>query len=225
MITTSIKDKISGAYMIDLYYWPTPNGHKITIFLEESGLPYRIIPVDIKLGDQFDPEYLKISPNNKMPAIIDHEPVDGGKPLSIFESGAILMYLADKAKKFIPQELRGRMHALEWLMWQMAGLGPMSGQTGHFVSQAPEKIQYAIDRYVQETARLYGVLDKQLAGKEYIIGEYSIVDMASYPWVQRYDKLLQRITDFPHIAQWLKRMEARPAVKRAFARAEEVTAK
>jgi GST-like protein len=211
--------------MIDLYYWPTPNGHKITIFLEESALPYRIIPVDIKLGDQFDPEYLKISPNNKMPAIIDHEPVDGGKPLSIFESGAILIYLADKAKQFIPQELRGRIQALEWLMWQMAGLGPMSGQNGHFVQQAPEKIQYAIDRYVKETARLYGVLNKQLEGREYIIGAYSIVDMASYPWVKNHDKLLQRMTDFPNIAQWLKRIEARPAVQRAYARADEVTAK
>ena len=167
--------------MIDLHYWPTPNGHKITLFLEEAGLPYTILPVNIGKGEQFRPDFLKIAPNNRMPAIVDHEPAGGGEPISVFESGAILLYLADKTGRFLPKDLRGRTTALEWLFWQMGGLGPMAGQNHHFSVYAPEKIPYAIDRYVKETNRLYGVLDRQLAGRDFIAGDYTIADMASYP--------------------------------------------
>ncbi|MDR3478307.1 MAG: glutathione binding-like protein [Gammaproteobacteria bacterium] len=208
--------------MIDLYYWTTPNGHKITIFLEEAGIPYQIKPVNIGAGDQFKPEFLRISPNNKMPAIVDQKPADHSAPLSIFESGAILLYLADKTKKFIPEDLHGRNEVIEWLFWQAAGLGPMAGQNHHFTQYAPEKIPYAIDRYVKETARLYAVLDKQLAKKEFIAGKYSIADMASFPWVKLYDKQMQNIEDFPHIKRWLDLMMERPAVKKAYAIADEI---
>ena len=167
--------------MIDLYYWPTPNGHKITIFLEEAGLDYQIIPVNIGAGDQFKPDFLRIAPNNRMPAIVDHDPIDGGESISIFESGAILLYLAEKTGQFLSTDLRIRQSVLEWLFWQMGGLGPMAGQNHHFSQYAPEKIPYAIDRYVRETNRLYGVLDRQLEGQDYIAGEYSIADMACYP--------------------------------------------
>ncbi len=206
--------------MINLYYWPTPNGHKITIFLEEAGLAYRIIPVNIGQGEQFAPEFLRLSPNNKMPAIVDPEPAVGQEPLAIFESGAILLYLADKTGRFLPQEPHNHYQALSWLFWQVAGLGPMAGQNHHFVQYAPEKISYAIDRYVKETARLYAVLNKQLHHHEYIVGEYSIVDMACYPWIVPYEKQLQRLEDFPHLKRWFELMGSRPAVQRAYARAE-----
>jgi GST-like protein len=211
--------------MIDLYYWTTPNGHKITMFLEEAGLPYRIVPVHIGRGEQFKPDFLRISPNNKMPAIVDHAPADGGEPLALFESGAILLYLADKIHRFIPADLRGRNMALQWLFWQMGGLGPMAGQNHHFVQYAPEKIPYAMDRYVKETARLYAVLDKHLSdGREFIAGsEYTIADMASYPWVVLYEWQSQKIEDTPHVAAWFERIKQRPATERAYARAAEVS--
>ena len=211
--------------MIDLYYWTTPNGHKITMFLEESGLPYRIVPVNISRGEQFKPDFLRISPNNRMPAIVDHAPADGGEPLAVFESGAILLYLADKIHRFIPADLRGRNMALQWLFWQMGGLGPMAGQNHHFVQYAPEKIAYAMERYVKETARLYAVLDKHLSdGREFIAGsEYTIADMASYPWVVLYEWQSQKIEDSPHIAAWFERIQQRPATERAYARAKEVS--
>jgi GST-like protein len=211
--------------MIDLYDWTTPNGHKITMFLEESGLPYRIVPVNISRGEQFKPDFLRISPNNRMPAIVDHAPADGGEPLAVFESGAILLYLADKIHRFIPADLRGRNVALQWLFWQMGGLGPMAGQNHHFVQYAPEKIPYAMERYVKETARLYAVLDKHLSdGREFIAGaEYSIADMASYPWVVLYEWQSQKIEHTPHVAAWFDRIKQRPATERAYARAAEVS--
>ena len=172
--------------MIDLYYWTTPNGHKITMFLEETGLAYKIFPVNIGKGDQFKPEFLKIAPNNRIPAMVDHEPKGGGKPISIFESGAMLLYLAEKTGKFLPADLYGRYDAIQWTFWQMGGLGPMAGQNHHFRNYAQEKIHYAIDRYVNETNRLYGVLNKRLSDREFIAGDYSIADMASYPWIVPY---------------------------------------
>lgn len=211
--------------MIDLYYWTTPNGHKITMFLEEAGLPYRIVPVNISRGEQFKPDFLRISPNNRMPAIVDHAPADRGEPLAVFESGAILLYLADKIGRFIPADLRGRNMALQWLFWQMGGLGPMAGQNHHFVQYAPEKIPYAMDRYVKETARLYAVLDKHLSdGREFIAGaEYSIADMACYPWVVLYEWQSQKIEHTPHVAAWFERIKHRAATERAYARAAEVS--
>ena len=202
--------------MIDLYYWPTPNGHKITIFLEEAGLGYTVKPVNIGKGEQFQPDFLAIAPNNRMPAIVDHTPADGGGPLSVFESGAILVYLAEKTGHFLPTDLRGRPTALEWLFWQMGGLGPMAGQNHHFAGYAPEKIPYAIDRYVKETNRLYGVLDRRLAKVPYVAGEYSIADMACYPWVVPYERQGQKLEDFPHLKRWFEAIAARPAVKRAY---------
>jgi len=203
--------------MIDLHYWPTPNGHKITIFLEEVGLTYQIKPVNIGRGEQFQPDFLKIAPNNRMPAIVDHAPADGGTPLSVFESGAILTYLAEKTRKFLPHELRGRVRVLEWLNWQMGGLGPMAGQNHHFSQYAPEKIPYAIDRYVKETNRLYGVLDRQLAQHAFVAGDYSIADMACYPWIVPYERQGQKLEDFPHVKRWFEAMQVRPAVIRAYA--------
>ena len=209
--------------MIDLYYWTTPNGHKITMFLEESGLPYRIIPVNIGAGEQFAPDFLRISPNNRIPAIVDHAPADGGEPLSVFESGAILLYLADKIGRFIPQDLRGRNLTLQWLFWQMGGLGPMAGQNHHFGQYAPEQIPYAIQRYVKETSRLYAVLNKHLAdGREFIAGDYSIADMACYPWIVPHERQRQRLEDFEHLARWFERVRHRPATERAYAWASEV---
>lgn len=209
--------------MIDLHYWTTPNGHKITIFLEESGLPYRIVPVNIGQGDQFTPSFLKIAPNNRIPAIVDHEPLDGGEPLSVFESGAILLYLADKTHQFIPQDLRGRNEALQWLFWQMGGLGPMAGQNHHFVQYAPEPIAYARTRYIKETARLYGVLNKHLADyRSYIAGDYSIADMACYPWIVSHQRQQQDLGDFPHLARWFERVGERDATKRAYALADQI---
>ncbi len=209
--------------MIDLYYWTTPNGHKVTMFLEESGLPYRIVPINIGAGEQFAPDFLRISPNNRIPAILDHEPADGGEPLSIFESGAILLYLADKIGRFIPQDLRGRNMALQWLFWQMGGLGPMAGQNHHFGQYAPEQIPYAIERYVKETSRLYAVLNKHLAdGREFIASDYSIADMACYPWIVPHERQRQRLEDFEHLERWFQRVKDRPATGRAYARASEV---
>ncbi len=206
--------------MIELFYWPTPNGHKITIFLEESGLPYEIHPVNIGAGDQFKPEFLEISPNNRMPAIIDHAPDDNGPPLSIFESGAILEYLAEKAGKFLPAPQRERFKVLQWLYWQVGGLGPVAGQNGHFSVYAKEKIPYAIDRYVNETNRLYGVLDRQLAKTRdaggFVAGAYSIADMASYPWIVPWKRHGQNLDDFPDLRRWFDTMRARPAVQRAY---------
>ncbi|MBL6954814.1 MAG: glutathione S-transferase N-terminal domain-containing protein [Alphaproteobacteria bacterium] len=205
--------------MLDVYYWPTPNGHKITIFLEEAALEYNIKPVDISAGDQFKPEFLAISPNNRMPAIIDHAPTDGGEPITTFESGAILAYLAEKIGKFLPSDVRGRNKTLEWLFWQMGGLGPMAGQNHHFAHYAPEKIPYAIDRYVNETNRLYGVLNSQLDGRDWITGEYSIADMACYPWIAPHERQMQKLSDFPHLERWFNAMRARPAVIAAYEKA------
>jgi len=202
--------------MIDLYYWPTPNGHKIAIFLEEAGIPYTVKPVNIGKGDQFNPSFLKIAPNNRMPAIIDQNPKDGGEPIAIFESGAILEYLAEKTGRFLPTETRPRFEVLQWLYWQMAGLGPMAGQNHHFSSFAPEKIEYAIRRYVNETARLYGVLNKQLADREFIAGGYSIADMACYPWIVPHERQSQNLDDFPNIKRWFDAIHDRPAVIRAY---------
>lgn len=202
--------------MIELYYWPTPNGHKITIFLEEANLDYRIVPVDISAGDQFKPEFLRFSPNNRMPAIVDMNPADGGEPISIFESGAILLYLAEKTGSFLSADLRSRKTVIEWLFWQMGGLGPMAGQNHHFGQYAPQKIPYAIDRYVQETNRLYGVLDRQLQEHEYLASDYSIADMACYPWIVPYERQQQQLTDFPNLKRWFESIQSRSAVLRAY---------
>ena len=202
--------------MIDLYYWPTPNGHKITIFLEEAGLDYSIKPVDISAGDQFKPEFLAFSPNNRMPAMIDRAPADGGEPITVFESGAILVYLAEKTGRFMSHNVRGRKTALEWVFWQMGGLGPMAGQNHHFVQYAPERIGYAMERYVKETNRLYGVLDRRLAGREWIAGDYSIADMASYPWIVPWKRQQQDLDQFPNLRRWFDAMRQRPAVVRAY---------
>jgi len=202
--------------MIDVYYWTTPNGHKITIFLEEAGLEYKIIPVNIGKGEQFKADFLAVSPNNRIPAIVDHDPPDGGKPLSVFESGAILFYLANKTGKFISKDMRARVAALEWLFWQMGGLGPMSGQNNHFSNYATDKIQYAMDRYRNEVNRLYGVMNKRLADHEYLAGDYSIADMACYPWVVPWERQGQKISDFPHLKRWLEAIARRPAVVKAY---------
>jgi GSH-dependent disulfide-bond oxidoreductase len=208
--------------MIDLYYWPTPNGHKITMFLEEAELPYRIVPVDICKGDEFKPEFLAFSPNNRMPAIIDSAPADGGASISVFESGAILVYLAEKAGRLLPQELRGRTAALEWLFWQVGGLGPMAGQNHHFSRYAPEKIPYAIERYVKETNRLYGVMDRRLSAQPYLAGkDFSIADIAAYPWIVPWQLQSQDLAQFPALKRWFDGIAARPATLRAYARAEE----
>ena len=207
--------------MIELYYWPTPNGHKITMFLEEAGLKYTIHPVDISGGDQFKPEFLAISPNNRMPAIVDLKPNDGGKPISVFESGAILVYLAEKTRALLPSDLRGRKTVLEWVFWQVGGLGPMAGQNHHFVQYAPEKIPYAIERYVKETNRLYGVLDRHLAGRELIAGNtYTIADIAAYPWIVPWKRQQQNLDSFPNLRRWFNAMRKRPATQRAYARGE-----
>ncbi|MDH4554243.1 thiol:disulfide oxidoreductase [Pseudomonas sp. BN417] len=209
--------------MIDLYYWTTPNGHKISLFLEEAGLPYRIHPINIGKDEQFQPHFLKISPNNRIPAIVDNQPADSGEPLSLFESGAILLYLAEKIGRFIPQDLRGRQECLQWLFWQMGGLGPMAGQNHHFNRFAPEKLPYAIQRYLKETARLYGVLDKRLADRVFVAGdEYSIADMAIYPWIDRHVWQEQNLDDFPNLKRWYLAIQARPATVRAYALVEQV---
>ena len=204
--------------MIDLYYWPTPNGHKITMFLEETGLDYRIRPVNISKGEQFDPAFLKIAPNNRMPAIVDHAPADGGAAVSVFESGAILLYLAEKTGRFLPKDLRSRVQVTEWLFWQMAGLGPMLGQNHHFAIYAPEKIPYAINRYVSETSRLYAVLDKRLKNSAFIAGDYSIADMACYPWIVPWKRQGQNLDDYPDLRRWFESIRTRPATERAYER-------
>ncbi len=204
--------------MIDIHYWPTPNGHKITIFCEEAGLPYRIVPVDIGAGSQFTPEFLALSPNNRMPAIVDPAPADGGGPISVFESGAILVYLAEKCGRFLPTAPRERKQVLEWLFWQVGGYGPMLGQNHHFTRYAPEKIPYAIDRYQREAARLYGVLDKHLAQRAFIAGEaLSIADMACHPWAAAHAWHHIDLADYPHVQRWFETLGARPAVERAYA--------
>ena len=215
--------------MIDLHYWPTPNGHKITLLLEElaeSGraLEYSVHPVNIGAGDQFKPDYLAISPNNKMPAIVDHAPADGGPPLSVFESGAILLYLADRTGRFIPSDLRGRTTTLEWLFWQMAGQGPMTGQYGHFNVYAPEKIPYAIDRYTREANRLLGVLDRRLAGRAFIVGDdYTIADMACYPWIDPYKTAPIDLEPYVEVRRWRDASAARPATRRAYAWTKQIS--
>jgi len=209
--------------VIDLHYWPTPNGHKITLFLEEAGLPYTIKPVNIAKGEQFAPDFLAFAPNNRMPAIVDHDPVDGGEPQTVFESGAILLYLAEKTRRFMPADPRGRVTVTEWLMWQMGGLGPMLGQNHHFNRYAPEKIPYAIDRYVKETGRLYGVLNKRLEGRDFIAGEYSIADMACYPWIVPHELQGQRLNDFPNLRRWFNTIAARPATIAAYAKGQAIT--
>ena len=209
--------------MIDLHYWPTPNGHKVTLFLEEAGLDYTIHPVNIGKGDQFRPEYLAFSPNNKMPAIVDHAPADGGAPQTVFESGAILLYLVEKTGQFLSTDPRTRVETLEWLFWQMAGLGPMTGQYGHFNVYAPEKIPYAIERYTNEANRLLQVLDTRLKGRDFIAGDaYSIADMATYPWIGVYDKAPIDMTPYPEVQRWHTAFKARPATARAYAKSKEV---
>ena len=209
--------------MIDLYYWPTPNGHKITIALEEMGLDYRLKPVNIAKGDQFTPDFLAISPNNKMPAIVDHAPSDGGGPQSVFESGAILLYLAQKTGQLLPADPRARIEVMEWLFWQMAGLGPMSGQMGHFSVYAPEPIPYAMERYDSEVRRLHRVMDKRLSQVHWLGGDgYSIADIAAWPWIAVYAKRPPDFDAFPHLARWHAAVAERPAVQRAMARAGEV---
>lgn len=208
--------------MIDLHYWPTPNGHKITLFLEEAGLDYRILPVNIGTGDQFKPDFLKIAPNNRMPAIVDHDPADGGEPISVFESGAILVYLANKTSRFFGQNEREKTETMQWLMWQMGGLGPMAGQNHHFNRYAPDPIPYAIDRYVSETNRLYGVLDRRLAGRDFITGTYSIADMACYPWIVPHEAQQQDLNAFPNLKRWFEGIKARPATIEAYRKGEEI---
>ena len=204
--------------MIDLHYWPTPNGWKITIMLEECALRYRLVPVNIGTGEQFKPDFLKIAPNNRMPAIVDHDPPGGGGPVSVFESGAILQYLAEKTGKFMPAELRARYEVLQWLNWQMGGLGPMAGQAMHFNMYAPqfspvEQLAYGQSRYTNEVNRLYGVLNKRLADREFVAGTYSIADMAIWPWIVRWKNCQQQLADFPHLERWFEiSMGKRPAV-------------
>ena len=203
--------------MIDLYFWTTPNGYKIPLFLEEAGVAYNIVPVNISKGEQFDPEFLKISPNNRIPAIVDLAPAGGGAPISLFESGAILLYLAEKTGKFLPADTAGRAEVLQWLFWQMGGLGPMAGQNLHFSAYAPETIPYAIERYENETERLYGVLDRRLAGRGFVAGEdYSIADMAIYPWIATLERNRKRLDDFPNLKRWFDAIAARPATIRAY---------
>ncbi len=202
--------------MIDLYTWPTPNGHKVHIMLEEVGLEYRVIPVNINEGDQFAPEFLAISPNNKMPAMVDHDG-PGGKPYSLFESGAILMYLAEKTGKLMPTDVAGRYDVIQWLMFQMGSIGPLLGQAHHFRIYAPEPIPYAVDRYTREAGRLYGVLDRRLAESAFLAGDYSIADIACFPWLRRPERQGQRHEDFPNLKRWFDTIAARPAVERGVA--------
>lgn len=209
--------------MIDLYYWTTPNGHKITIFLEEAALEYRIHPIDIGAGDQFKPEFLKISPNNKIPAIVDQTPLSGSEPLALFESGAILLYLAEKSGKFLPVKLRARYLVQQWLFWQMGGFGPMLGQNHHFSQYAPEKISYAIERYQRETERLYGVLDDRLANSEFVADEYSIADMSIYPWVVPHERQGINLDEFSNVRRWFNQIDLRPAVVEAYRKAAEIS--
>lgn len=207
--------------MIDLYYWTTPNGHKIPMLLEELALPYHVFPINIGKGEQFASTFVAISPNNRIPAIVDHDPPDRGTPIPIFESGAILLYLADKCGQFVPTDFRGRLTCLQWLFWQVGGLGPMNGQNHHFALHAPEKIPYAIDRYIRESGRLYAVLNKRLSHREFILDSYSIADIAAYPWVNP-ERQSQNIDEFPHIKRWRANIAARPATVRAYALAKSI---
>lgn len=209
--------------MIELHYWPTPNGHKVTLFLEEAGIAYTIKPVNIGAGEQFRPEYLAIGPNNRMPAIVDTAPADGGAPISVFESGAILQYLAEKTGRFLPADVRGRTTVMEWLFWQMAGLGPMTGQYGHFSVYAPEPVPYAIERYTREAQRLLGVLERRLDGRAFIAGDdYTIADMACYPWINPYAKAPLDLSAHPNVQRWHAAIAARPATQRAYALTKQV---
>ena len=208
--------------MINLYFWPTPNGNKITIMLEECGLDYTIYPIDITTGHQFQPEFLKLSPNNRMPAIVDDDPSGGGAPIDLFESGAILLYLAEKTGLFLPDDLRERYYVMKWLMWQMGGLGPMAGQCHHFNRFAPEKIPYAIDRYKNETRRLYAVLNKALENRNFIVASYSIADIAIYPWIARYEWQGMDLNDHPNVKRWFECIQSRPETKRAYERGEAI---
>lgn len=212
--------------MIELHSWPTPNGLKVSIFLEESGIDYKVFPVNIGKGEQFDPAFLAISPNNRIPAIVDTAPADGGAPVSLFESGAILLYLAEKTGQFLPTNLRGRTAALEWLFWQMGGLGPMSGQYGHFHVYAPDPIAYAQERYKKEVYRLYGVIDKRLGDTAYLAGDdYSIADMACYPWINVYDKAPLDLEPYANLRRWLESIRVRPAVQKVYATRDEIYGK
>lgn len=202
--------------MIDLYFWPTPNGYKVTVMCEEVGLKYNVIPVNIGAGDQFKPEFLKISPNNKMPAIIDHDAADG-KPLAMFESGAILMYLAEKTGKLMSSDTRGKYNVIQWLMFQMGTVGPMLGQAHHFRRYAPEKLEYAVNRYTNEAKRIYNVIDKRLSEAPYLAGDYSIADIATYPWLVPHSMQGQNLEEYPNLNRWFAEMRERPAVKRGFA--------
>jgi GST-like protein len=208
--------------MIDLHYWTTPNGHKITMFLEETGLHYRIVPVNLQKDEQFKEAFLQIAPNNKMPAIVDHEPIDGGEPISLFESGAILLYLAEKSGQLIPQDIRGRNDAMQWLFWQVAGLGPMAGQLIFFL-RSSEKIPFAVERYTKETARLFGVLNKRLEGREWLAGDvYSVADIAAYSWAAPYNLFGVELDRYPELERWLEAIASRPATERAYAIAKDL---
>jgi GST-like protein len=213
---TSNMDQQAPGTMIELYYWTTPNGHKVLIFLEETGIAYQIRPIDISAGEQFSPGFLAISPNNRIPAIVDYAPADGGAPPSIFESGAILQYLADKSGRFGGETHRERVAVNQWLMWQMSGLGPMAGQNHHFAHYAPERIAYATKRYIDETNRLYGVLDRQLARSRFVAGRYSIADMACYPWIRLHERQAQSLDDFPNIKRWYAELSERRAIVRTY---------
>jgi GSH-dependent disulfide-bond oxidoreductase len=210
--------------MIDVYFWPTPNGYKVTVMCEEVGLKYNIVPVNIGKGDQFKPEFLKFSPNNKMPAIIDHDG-PGGAPIAIFESGAILMYLAEKTGKLMPSDTRGKYNVIQWLMFQMGTVGPMLGQAHHFRRYAPEKLEYAINRYTNEAKRIYNVIDRRLAEAPFLAGEYSIADIATYPWLVPHSMQGQNLDDYPNLKRWYEEQRARPAVQRGFAAMAEEVAK
>ncbi len=208
--------------MIDLYYWTTPNGHKITMFLEEAQIEYRIIPINIGLGEQFDPDFLRLGPNNRIPVILDREPLNGGDPISVFESGAILIYLANKVGKLLPNGVNQRTQVTEWLIWQVANLGPMLGQNHHFVAYSEEKIPYAVDRYVGETSRLYAVLDRRLKTREFIVDEYSIADIACYPWIVPHERQKQNLDDYPNVKRWFHFIKEFPSTQRAYARGREI---
>jgi GST-like protein len=209
--------------VLDIYFWTTPNGYKILLFTEEAGVPHTIKPVNISRGQQFQPDFLRISPNNRIPALVDHAPAEGKAPVSVFESGAILLYLAEKTRRFIPADLAGRVEVLQWLFWQIGGLGPMAGQNHHFRHYAPQKLPYAVERYVNETNRLYGVMNKRLADREFIAGPaYTIADMASYPWIVPYERQGQDLNDFPHLKRWFEAIAARPATRRAYERGKAI---
>jgi len=209
--------------MLDIYFWTTPNGYKVLLFAEEAGIAYTIKPVNIGRGEQFQPDFLRISPNNRIPALVDHAPAEGKAPVSVFESGAILLYLAEKTRRFIPADMGGRVEVLQWLFWQMGGLGPMAGQNHHFRHYAPEKLPYAVDRYAKETNRLYGVMNERLTDREFLAGPaYTIADMACYPWIFPYERQGQDLNDFPHLKRWFEAIAARPATQRAYERGKEI---